>query len=281
MAAPSVLPLFEGEMSIARRVLVFAALWLLFEGAISWMATCEPPSQAATNYSGKENHCTFFAGPIVSIIRFGAANVFSLLHAYEKQLVAGFTIVLAAFTGTLWWSTRKLWRVTNDTLTHARESSEHQLRPYVQIATMTFQWDLERGVRIIGECVNSGQSPATFFEIGCVSAVVDRGGDLPDTIPADLDCNTWVSLAANGKETVALPIPSDDAVIDANSVHESTGKKSFLILGRVRYGDVFGNEYETEFLYFTQIVEPGRVRKMSRAPARLRTYQKTKSSRDG
>ena len=89
-------------MLIARRILIFAALWLAFECVISWLATCEP-REAAANYGAGQYHCTLFSGPVVSIARFGVVGLSNFLHTYEHQLVAGFTIVLAAFTGTLWW----------------------------------------------------------------------------------------------------------------------------------------------------------------------------------
>jgi hypothetical protein len=195
----------------------------------------------------------------------------AFIHQNEGAITALATLFIALFTLTLWRSTDKLWNVTNDTLIHARESSEHQLRPYVNVSGAEYQWSTD--FRVTLECTNSGQSPATFFDVGCVGAVRETGDTSGLTIPSDLDYNTWASLGAGCRETVG--IRREDCPALVREVMESGGKKRLLILGRVRYGDVFGNEYESEFIYFAAQIDVNRVVKMSRATGRLKTYHKT------
>jgi hypothetical protein len=98
---------------VLRRVLVFASLWLLFEGTISWLATCEQPHHGTATYSSYQDHCTLFSGPVVTISRFSLIQLTHFLHTYEHELIAGFTIVLAFSTIGLWLSTAQLQRSTN------------------------------------------------------------------------------------------------------------------------------------------------------------------------
>jgi hypothetical protein len=97
-----------------RRILIFVALWLVFEASISWLATCQPYYEQTANYSSGENHCTLFVGPLSTIVYAAFARVRFFLREYEHELIAGFTIVLAFSTVFLWLSTRHLWQATKD-----------------------------------------------------------------------------------------------------------------------------------------------------------------------
>ena len=98
-------------MQTTWRILLAVALWMLFECTASWLATCEP-GQRAADYSSEKNYCTAFNGPVASLAYFGGTKLFGLLHTYEKELIAGFTIILAFSTVALWRSTNRLWAVT-------------------------------------------------------------------------------------------------------------------------------------------------------------------------
>src|SRR4051794_2471417 len=111
-------------MLVARRVLIFAALWLAFECMISWLATCLPEHHRTTNYVGEKDHCTLFGGPVIGISRSAIVQVARFLHTYEHELVAGFTIVLAFSTIGLWLATKHLWEITDETLNHAEQTAE-------------------------------------------------------------------------------------------------------------------------------------------------------------
>jgi hypothetical protein len=195
-------------------------------------------------------------------------------HEAEAAL-ALYTLWLTAFTGILAGGTLALWFVTVLTLRHARVSHEEQLRPYVNVSEARFEWMPNFGVRVVVHCLNSGQSPATFFEVGAISKVYDRGDKgWTETIPDDLNYKIWSSLGAGRTETAL--IYGDLFTKHAEEVFIGQRDKFFFIAGRVRYGDVFGSEYESEFIYFTTQCEPhGASIKMSRATGRLKTYQKT------
>jgi hypothetical protein len=134
---------------------------------------------------------------------------------------------------------------------------------------------------MIVRCQNSGQTPATFFEIGFASRVVAK--EEKWAIPQEMEYLTWNALG--GSNQVTLGLYSEKFADTARTVMQSEGRGNFFLLGRVRYGDTWGNEYETEFAYFTNNATPNRpdmapFRKMSRAPGNLRTFRMTKKAAD-
>lgn len=201
------------------------------------------------------------------------AQVSDSAQGSAEERVANYTLALAWLTGVLAVSTIGLWVYAGLTLKHSREASENELRPYLNITGATFEWGVG-GVRITLECLNSGKSPATFFDIGCTSAIRTGAEELPRAVPASLEYKTWTALGAGRLETIGFRKP--EFAENARSVMNPTPDKTFLLLGRVRYGDIFGNEYETEFIYFTKSTRPTQPIKMSRSTGRLKTYQKIK-----
>jgi hypothetical protein len=111
-------------MLIARRIAALLAIWIAFECTISLFATCQPIDQrTGANHNHKEQ-CTAFSGPVISISRFVVREAGHFLKEYEKELIAGFTIVLAFSTIALWLATYGLQRTTRD----LAEGAERQTR---------------------------------------------------------------------------------------------------------------------------------------------------------
>src|ERR1700758_3177904 len=102
----------------------FLVLWLIFESAISWLATCQPINEQGTEHGGEKYHYTLFGGPVISFTRFVLNWLFISLKQYEHELIAGFTIVLAVSTIGLWLSTRSLWRVTRSAAKAAQDAAD-------------------------------------------------------------------------------------------------------------------------------------------------------------
>ncbi|WP_148287934.1 DUF6471 domain-containing protein [Rhodopseudomonas sp. B29] len=206
--------------------------------------------------------------------------------AFQSKLgLAGFVAVLASlfFTGRAAHAAARAARAAEDALKISRESSEDQIRPYVHVSSAEFVWDAS-GVKVVIECSNSGQTPARYFEIGALSEAVpteEMGGV---SIPEDLTYKRWSALGGGNAKTIALRGQSVGGEIDPFAVHarESMppeGKASFYILGRVRYGDVFGSEYETEFAFFLRDARPTNDnpgRKMMSPPGSFKAFHMTK-----
>src|SRR6187431_2243000 len=143
-------------MLIARRILIFVALWLLFEGVVSLLATCDQVAELASQQGSTEQakkHCSAFTGPVLAS---GWSFLYWLGHVlegYGEAVIAVFTIVLAFATGLLWKATRELVR-------GAEKTAERQLRAYVlpEKAVLTNISDAEP--RYIFNAKNYGQTPA-------------------------------------------------------------------------------------------------------------------------
>jgi hypothetical protein len=104
----------------------------LFDGVISSLLTCHPISEnagdSAKTQEAKE-YCTALNGPALISIRWVA----HIAHKYEGLITAAFTIVLAAFTGTLWWSTDKLAAISINTATAQERDTKILQRAYLNV----------------------------------------------------------------------------------------------------------------------------------------------------
>lgn len=92
-----------------RGLLVLFPLLLLADGLLSLFATCEQVRSYSSTKQTYEKECTAFGGPIVRNMWDALTFVGYGLHAYDKEIVALFTVILTLSTIALWWSTRKLW----------------------------------------------------------------------------------------------------------------------------------------------------------------------------
>jgi hypothetical protein len=91
-----------------------------------------------------------------------------------------------------------------------------------------------------------------------------------------------------GNDSVTVGLYDADLTTIADTV--LVDKMALFLIGKVRYGDIWGNEYETEFAYWlrdTSATEAGNTvsgvvikpRKMSRATGSLRTFCRTKKAK--
>ena len=83
---------------------------VLLDAVISSLMTCHPISGVAGRAADpqEQQQCTALAGPMLVSSR----AVVNFLDDHGEAVTGFFTIVLAIFTGRLWFSTEKLWQVT-------------------------------------------------------------------------------------------------------------------------------------------------------------------------
>jgi len=76
------------------------------------------------------------------------------------------TIAIAAFTGTLWWSTRSMQKATLTSIELARAefTATHRAKIIVQSARLADQGDDDRPAQINLTIVNTGETDATITE---------------------------------------------------------------------------------------------------------------------
>jgi hypothetical protein len=173
-----------------------------------------------------------------------------------------------------------VWLVRR-TILDSRAATEDDIRPYVQLSRAKFQL-LPGRFRMIATIQNSGQTPATFFEVHFTSQAIDRD-DTTRPIPENLTVRRWNALG--GGDTVTVGLYCSEFFKTQTVVSDAQPQKVFHLLGRARYGDIWGNVYETEFDYhvlnvtqtYKEFFAPHNVlkkqyRKMSRSPGTLKTF---------
>lgn len=124
--------------------------------------------------------------PTYSLLPFIFIEIGKALNMYGAAISTLGTLAIAAFTGTLWWSTRGLWKVTDESIrdgaraadaaSRSADASERSIqvsrelfvesnRPWLKIESVRLTDDIRKdvnGLRISAEFVvkNIGKSPA-------------------------------------------------------------------------------------------------------------------------
>src|SRR5947209_8462457 len=95
----------------------------VFDATLSTLLTCHPipaSSGGGTQAQQYKENCTALAGPVLITLD----AIVSFFEGHGEAVTAVFTIVLAAFTGTLWWSTDKMWRAGEQQIVLAKKAAK-------------------------------------------------------------------------------------------------------------------------------------------------------------
>lgn len=160
--------------------------------------------------------------------------------SYQQVKIGWFQtlLVMFAFGASAWaaWAASRAARAADDTLNHARETAERQLRAYISPSTPTFIYP-QPGIdgKTVVKIVNDGATPARDVEIfgGYDFRDYSRSPVLTlntDMIVSKFDLGPGQSI---NKIDVIPPLNPQQA-------HEfSCGIKAMYVHGEVRYRDVF------------------------------------------
>lgn len=140
-------------------------------------------------------------------------------------------------------------RIAEKALAENKKSSVSQLRPYVVVTTVAILDGMTKPDRMFAEAVltNVGQTPA-FYAYGENQFGFSPSLDLLRVLEP-------VPVMGNGSKTI---IPKDKPVrfvtecagpSDRMVATVKSGKGLFFVRGWKRYQDVFGNRYQTDYLY--------------------------------
>lgn len=170
------------------------------------------------------------------------------------------SLAIASFTGTLWFSTHRLWRVTKAALSHAEQTAIRELRAYVSVKEIVM--DQFRGPDMVGTSVNAivpgpihSHRISVIFENGGKTptrkAIVNinrqlRDDELPDNF--DFPDGELVEPAAVGANGGVYITPG--FFISTSEVALVAAKqKRLFVWGWVEYDDVFDGtpRHRTEF----------------------------------
>lgn len=227
-----------------KTTLIIAAGVLFFDFSLSLVASC-PIYHVATEHGGEQNYCSVFDGLIFGV---GLHRLVLFLQTYEHELIAGFTIVLAFSTVFLWLSTRRLWKVTNDTLEHAERTTKSELRAYIGVeprgvTRLVDQDNLLGHIKIR----NFGRIPAKNISIFVLTdyhsdptKMVFKIGQLYETKTALQPRAEMILSAAS-----VVSIDFIDVTEDGNADYVGC----IFVYGKVTYTDEFNTSGWTEFCH--------------------------------
>lgn len=153
----------------------------------------------------------------------------------------------------------------------AKDTARRQLRAYIHVEKVELLWDENDRPKLGVHIQNTGQTPATGFQIR-VRIQNDQGVDSREyVLPEDgeLGFATWQGLGAGcTRENGVWPHNPENlrfADFAANS-------GAFCVLGRIFYKDIFGKSWQTEFAAFTRPDRPSRRENLPFAGTNLIAY---------
>jgi len=158
--------------------------------------------------------------------------------------------LIAIFTGTLWWSTRKLWVSTRNTLKHAQETAERQLRAYVFVESHSDSEVHKPVVSTDGQSVlplkvfNRGQTPAYDVRVWVGARILPPNIFPPARPPQGLkfhpiDLGPGSHVAIDGRLNGPWTEQEREGVL--------SGVMQIYVHGKIWYIDAFDNRQWTEF----------------------------------
>jgi hypothetical protein len=228
--------------------LIFGALLVaLFDGVISSLITCHP---ITTNSSGgtdtqKQQECTALAGPLLMSL----TAIVGFFDAHGEAVAAVFTIVLAAFTGRLWYSTEKLWSVTNVSVQLARSEFISSHRPRMRLKHMWLMhdtaWRLGGPVEVNLDIVNIGNTDGVVTWINYESILLPINQRLPQRPPYD-EMPFGPDMRITRFRTFALVQPGrtlprpvcDGRILSDQDVHDVLWEhRRLYLIGTIEYVD--------------------------------------------
>lgn len=138
-----------------------------------------------------EHASTSYISSVCSIVQTGRAVIGTFIHDNKDEITAFSTFIIACFTLTLWWVTRKMWHVANGQLGEMKESLQlsrdifiAEQRPWIShdiSVNSGFKWDEQGGtITLKFELKNTGRTPALNV---CISGhIYPLSGEFPDPI---------------------------------------------------------------------------------------------------
>lgn len=170
------------------------------------------------------------------------------IHETAEGITAVFTIILAGSTIALWLSTKRLWKVTDETLRHAEKTTERQLRAYIGVEP--------RGVKrfqgqdiLVGHYAirNVGGIPAKNISMFAVTDYYLNGSQRNFRIGQLYGTEIALPPRAEMVFGTATGVSIDSIEDDPEGVSGSTG--FVFVYGKIAYTDEFGTDGWTEFCH--------------------------------
>jgi len=223
------------------------ALAILFVAAAEYSGTLLPvkPSDYLGGYAAIQQA----AWQVLNAAQACAMRVLEWLRSFgQDDWLAVLTGAIALFAGTLWWSTRRLWKAGEKQIALAREALSVTHRPRVSVRRMAAVISADEPIRIEFTIVNVGEAPATGFtwstailHLKAVGAILEA----PEFAPAMAGSSDAPLQPGESKILQA----TDAASLGAKQLRDITYGTEFLhVIGILAYKDNRGATRRTGFL---------------------------------
>ena len=229
-------------------VVLLVLIVLLPLGSSSYFTPCHPSQQqnnSANNQNSQES-CPSLDGIIVRA-------VLDFMGNYPVEISAGIsalaTIAIAAFTGTLWWSTRGMLRETGKSINLAQMEFASSHRPMMRLkhtwlATpdgQAFRGHLDHttpiSVRL--DMVNVGSTAANVTQINFMTQIVPHGQRLPQRPPYNEPGVPKSPIKGRIESGTTLThAVSDGRILSTDEIMAiRKGEKRLFFIGTIEYWD--------------------------------------------
>lgn len=165
----------------------------------------------------------------------------------------GLLAVVSAIQGFFLFRADKTARITaeaaRDTVTTMERNAERQLRAYITVEPGGIgRWELEESPHGRITARNVGHTPAYDVEVAVKTGIVDElpSTDITDT--ASVITTGDMVIVPGGHQNMAFYPEGTIGPKEFEDVF--TGKKAVIVLGYVRYRDIFDKKRRTSFCHF-------------------------------
>jgi hypothetical protein len=168
-------------------------------------------------------------------------------NEYQGAIVALSGIAVAIFTGTLWWSTTRLWRSTDRLVHGAEDTATRQLRAYVFVAEAEIV-GLGTLVPMVNITIrNTGQTPAYDVIMSAMAKAFnsEQVAVFDEAKPDENSSRFVFGPSAHGRRTVELAAFLGQP--EQRTALQSRNGPILFVWGVITYRDEFSADRETEF----------------------------------
>jgi len=185
-------------------------------------------------------------------LRASASNFGEWVETHHGALTLLATLFIAAFTGTLWWSTRQLWKAGEQQIALAKQTSEATQkmlgqtraieRAYVKLSHEPPGVRFERmdmTIHVKLRVKNFGRTPAHVTDVILTPVILASGERLPATLSyrgTEVYPATRAFLVADDKIFTHIVFPLTEREYEG----VWAGQLSLHVIGFVDYIDAFG-----------------------------------------
>ncbi|MDW9493946.1 hypothetical protein GOC57_11655 [Sinorhizobium meliloti] len=144
---------------------------------------------------------------------------------------------------------RQALRQAEDSVAETVKTGKAQSRAYVYAKEAAYSSEAPDIILVV---INTGQTPATYFRAGGDVKIVNRGEVGPSIAIQDYEMKEWPALGAGQSLKVQVGTSETRKIVNAFKEDGTVDEKRLLVQGKIVYGDVFGHEVETPFVFYVQ-----------------------------